>query len=219
MSFPYSFKSIIELAGEKIKEKNPDINYITRLLINELNKQKTSDLIFEENLIKMTSKNSIFGFEYETDFKVTGTDKEVNIEYEFHLDKLIKITLLLVVFTAFFSYFNVTAFLIFSALLAIIFYSANLFFINSYLQKIIRKAVGINEFDFEGSEELSKKQKEWMKNPSKCSACGHNITIYDLYCPDCGLRIKQNKFSIPLDTTKYQKKTVKFHYKAKKNKK
>jgi hypothetical protein len=37
---------------------------------------------------------------------------------------------------------------------------------------------------------IGKDQKEWMRDANKCDACGYAISIRDVECPDCGLRLR-----------------------------
>ena len=59
-------------------------------------------------------------------------------------------------------------------------------------------------------------QQEWMQNPNKCSACGASISANHIVCPNCGLKIKQNPYTKPLDLSqKNIGDDIKYHYKAK----
>lgn len=37
---------------------------------------------------------------------------------------------------------------------------------------------------------ISEVQKQWMRDTNKCDACGYSISVMDLVCPDCGLRLQ-----------------------------
>lgn len=72
---------------------------------------------------------------------------------------------------------------------------------------------------YNNDTDFSPEQKQWISDPSKCPACGENITKNDIMCKSCGLKIKQNRFTKPLDL---QPKTnvggIKYHYKGKEEK-
>ncbi len=213
MAFPYTYKNIVELTGENFKNKITGIEFVTNLLVQKIKKQEIKELEHNNNNISFKSNSSLFGIIYKIKINVFEANGDINIEYEILLDVLLKITLFAVIFIAFFSFISVSKFLIFAGLFIILFYSINLLFINSYILKFINDIIGKNLFDFDNSETLSNEQKEWINNPDKCPACGYYIDVFDLYCPDCGLKVKKNKFAIPLDTTKYHDKTIKYHYK------
>ena len=66
-------------------------------------------------------------------------------------------------------------------------------------------------------EKLSEEQSEWLLDENKCSGCGEGVTKYDNNCPECGLKLSNKIYTIPLDVTKYQNKRFKYHYKDKKD--
>jgi len=139
----------------------------------------------------------------------------ITVEYEIHLMQLIKITIALIVFIAFFSSFGMIGFLWFSFVFSVVFFLVNLMFADSHIQKTVKSShlyVSLNPPEQEG---FTDEQKKWLKDKNRCPACGEEITIYDLNCPECGLKLKQNKHTIPLDVTKYKEKRFKYHFKKK----
>ena len=75
-----------------------------------------------------------------------------------------------------------------------------------------------SDFGIISENELSEEQQLWLVNSNKCPACGNTITEYDLNCPDCGLMLKANKYSSSTDVSKYNDKTINYHYKKDTNK-
>lgn len=213
MAFPFTYKKKIELFFDNDFEKNKvDILYeITKKFAAKKAKIIKRD---KENM-SLTSKNSLFSIEYPIDIFFGDIPDNYFIEYTIDLDRLIKITFLIVIFLAFFSFLSVSGFLIYSVIFIIAFYIANLFFINSFVERIIYKITGENAYDFTDSETLSKQQNEWINNPKKCSGCGYILDDLVLDCPECGLKIRKNRYSVPLDTSKYENQNIKYHYKEK----
>ena len=105
-----------------------------------------------------------------------------------------------------------TGYLIAAAIFSVLFYAVNIFFVSADLVKNLNRIAGNADYNFAGSEQLSPEQIRWINDPALCSACGARPEIFDLYCPDCGLKFKQNRYSIPLNTSKYKDVTVKYHY-------
>ncbi len=216
MPFPYSYNHKVEISSESFSPENYSNEEITNFLLKEISKHNILNLKSDKKRISFSSKNSLFRFEYKIIISVEQLRDKTFINYKIELEKLIMITLFGVICLAFFSFISVRKFLIIAGIFAIVFYSVNLFFINIQVSKIINTAIGKNEFDFGGSESFSNEQKEWMNNPDKCPACGCYVGRYDINCPDCGLKVKKKNYKIPLDTTKYKDKTIKYHFKEKK---
>jgi len=212
MAFPFSHKNKISLITEDELDENK-FNNIIYILTQEFNKYNAKDLKSDKNSIEFISKNSLLGIEYPVKINYSNIKNNYEITYEIDLDKLIKVTLLLIIFAAFFSFLSVSGFLIFTSIFTITFFAVNLFFINSFIERVIIKVSGSSNFNFEGSEVMGKKQEEWFRNPLKCSACGTTISDLDLDCPECGLKIRNNRYTVPLDTSKYQEKSFTYHYK------
>jgi len=210
MSLPYSYKSKVEIP----ESEELDVVYASDLYEDYLRNKGLEEFRKEKGIIHFTSDHSLVNFKYPVEIKVEKNEL-ITIEYEIHLMQLIKITIALIVFIAFFSSFGMSGFLWFSFIFSVVFFVVNLMFADSYVQKIIRSSylyLSLNPTEEEG---FTDEQKMWMSDKNRCSACGEEITIYDLNCPDCGLKLKQSKYTIPLDVTKYQEKRFKYHYKEK----
>ncbi len=212
MPFPYSIKKKTDIKKPEVGRVNFGKELIKEILHKIFSDKGITDYHSEKNKIKFKTKQSLVGFEYDLKLEISEKNNVISVEYEFFLDKLLQITSVLVIFIALFSYFNVSTFLIFSGIFAVIFYGINIIFINSYIKNNIEKIYG-NKNEFEQDEELDRKQKEWLKDVNNCPACGERVTEIDLFCPDCGLKVKQNRYSIPLDTSKYKNREVKYIYK------
>lgn len=213
MAFPFTFNRNIKIIDSK--ESKSKGNIIIASLAQEFAVQKARNVEYDDETLKFVTRNSFLGIEYEVKVKLNNILNNYSIDYTIGLDKLIKITLLIIIFAAFFSFLSLSGFLVFILFFTFAFYSFNVFFINSYVEKTIVKVCGLPAYNFEGSEYLTNEQQEWIKNPKKCPACGAEISDLDLDCPECGLLIRKNRFSVPLDISKYSEKNIKYHYKEK----
>ncbi|MEN8120794.1 MAG: zinc ribbon domain-containing protein [Bacteroidota bacterium] len=208
MSLPYSYKNKIEIP----ESEEVDITYAINLYENHINSLGFDELEREDSIIQFISDHSLISFKYPVKLQIIKKEL-ISIEYEIHLMQLIKITIALIVFIALFSSFGMTGFLWFSFVFSVIFFLVNLLFVDSYIQKIIKSSQLYLSLNAPEQEGFTDEQKKWLKDKNRCPACGEEITIYDLHCPDCGLKLKQNKHTIPLDVTKYKEKRFKYHYK------
>lgn len=167
----------------------------------------------EEGSIKFSSNNTLINFRFVFDVIIEQTD-ELKLKIVINLVELLKITVFLLVFTALFSKFAFHNYLLFAGIFIFVFYMANVIFISSYINRKINKALTLIGYNRE--EIFNNEQQEWLQNTNKCSACGQAITINHILCPSCGLKIKQNPYTKPLDLS--QKNTengIQYHYKPK----
>ena len=215
MSFPYTYNNKIELFGDKIKGMKPDISLISNLLYNEILNIHPIIVNFNNDFIEYSDKATVFRYEYTVKFNIKYEKNDINIYYQINFAKLLNITLVAIILIAFFSFVSVKYFLIIAGLFSISFYIINLLYINAIVKNLVEKAVGSNIYDFNEKEYISDEQKKWIKDVNRCPACGEYIINLDLDCPDCGLRIKRNRNSLPIDSSKFKDKEIKFHYRKK----
>lgn len=210
MSLPYSYKNKIEIP----ESEEVDIAYAISSYANHIKNMEFAEFKQEKGIIHFLSDHSLINFKYPVEFQIKK-DELITVEYEIHLMQLIKITIALIVFIAFFSSFGMTGFLWFSFVFSVVFFLVNLMFADSHIQKIIKSSYMYLSLNPPEEEGYTDEQKKWLKDKNRCPACGEEITIYDLNCPECGLKLKQSKYTIPLDVTKYKEKRFKYHYKKK----
>ncbi|MBN1250518.1 MAG: zinc ribbon domain-containing protein [Bacteroidales bacterium] len=212
MPFPYSYKSSFEIENTE----SYDLDFVISDSVNHLKNKDISAIEFQNSNISFISNNALFKFNYHVNF-VFDKKENIIIEYEIKLEQLIISTIIIILIIAFFSSLAMSGFLWFSFIVSVIFYAANLIFIDSYIHKIIKSLPIYKNANPFVDEKLSDEQLDWIKDENKCSGCGEIVTKYDNICPECGLKISNEKFAIPLDVTKYQNKRFKYHYKDKKN--
>ena len=204
MSLPYSYKSFYNTKSES------DFNLFFSKL-NKFSKQiNIQDIFRKQNEISFTTKNSLLG--YKSKIKITKDNSEnKGFEYQFELMGLFKIILVLIILVAFFSRFSISNFLWYSAAFIIVFYVTNILYLNISLKKLFTKLISNESFIDEFKEEYSDKQKKWLSNPLKCSACGEDITEFDKFCPDCGIKLPGKRKKPTWNLTKYE--NYRFKYK------
>lgn len=208
MALPYNFEKKYTFSNEEYPQINS--NYLRTAIFNVFAKDKFIEEIEEK--ITFSSNNSLINFRYIFDIYIEKTE-ELKLKFIINLVGLLKITLFLLVFTALFSKFAFQNYLLFAGALILIFYVANIVFISSYINRNVEKVLSIMGYNKE--EMFNSDQQEWYQNPNKCSACGTNINENHLVCPSCGLKIKQNPYTKPLDLTTKTESDIKYHYKPK----
>jgi hypothetical protein len=179
--------------------------------------QQVKNFHIKQDKIELTHQ-SLFNIHYQVEIFIPNQAKN-EIDYEIKLNKLINISIALIIFIAFFSSFGIVGFLWFSAIFTLLFFTLNVFIIDKYIRSIIKLSLN-NQAKSGGNEEiLSNEQVEWIKDQSKCPACGEEITDYDQNCPECGLRLRDKVPQGPFDISKYQHKRIKYYYKDKRKEK
>jgi hypothetical protein len=210
MSLPNSYSGKIHFP---INEKTDWQQFSTSLETQLDSDPLIKEFVINDDLIQFTHQ-SIFRIQYNVDIQVSPKNLH-SVDYEIKLNKLIQICVVLIIFIALFSSFTFTAFLWFSFIFTIVFYAVNIMVIDKYVQNIINSAVR-NGKSLEMNEEiLSKEQLEWIKDNSKCPACGENITEYDKNCPECGIKLREKVPQTPFNASKYKKKRITYYFKEK----
>jgi len=211
MPLPYSHKQVVDIQDETLLFSNS--SQTLNLIKAKLSEIETDNLEFNGNTLNFNYKNSLFKIAYDFSVEVKGESGDKKVVSIISLDNLLKFSIAAAILPAFFTFLDFGKFLVYSPIFFVSFFFLNLFFVNSFLKSTINKAIGINEFDFNGSEQLSEGQKKWENDPDICSACGEELLEIDLSCPECGINLKRNRFSVPLDVTKYQAQTIRYYYK------
>lgn len=206
MGFPYTYSDKINFSVNRL-----NINDIENLIIKEL-LSKYSFLLSDNNKSKILKSNSPF---LKIPFSLELTFSSSEIEYKVYLDQLIKIILIVIIFSALFSYTSLNYFFWFASLFSFLFYFLNALIINSYVQSSFLKILENSQLYISEKEILSEEQQIWLNDKNRCPACGFFLSDIDLICPECGLHLKRSRHTIPLDTSKYQNKPIKYHYKKK----
>ncbi len=211
MSLPYSYSNIIELPDSENASMEEVIWEMFRHL-KEL--ESVKDLSLDKNIISFTYK-SLFTIVYPIELSLSGGNN-IKMEYEIKLIKLIQICIALAIFTAFFSRFEIRAYLVFSAIFILSFFGLNLIFANSLIIKLIESSNVFSNFNQRKESLIGDEQKKWMNDSTKCPACGEDINEFDLKCPDCGIRLRNSVRQSPFNVSKYKNKRFKYLYKENK---
>jgi len=183
---------------------------IVKILSRLKSSAQISDLAVDENKISFSFK-SLFSIPYIIDIIVK---KKNEIFIEIKLSKLIQVCIALALFTAFFSKFGVRAYLWFTAILILLFFSINILIIRNLLKQLVIEPFN-TDVENANQEIITSQQKKWINDATKCPACGDDITEYDLHCPDCGLRLRNNAVLSPFNVTKYKDSRFKYFFRVK----
>ncbi len=206
MSFPYTYSDKINFTGSRFNFDDFKVIILKELL------NKHHFLLIENSeseLLKI--KSPFFKIPFSFEFEVYSDE----LKYKIHLDQLLKIILIVIIFSALFSYASLSFFFWFASLFSVLFYSLNILIINGYIHSALSEILAKHNLNISDKESFSEEQKEWMNDKNRCPACGYFLSDIDLICPECGLHLKRNRHTIPLDTSKYKDTDIKYHYKKK----
>lgn len=212
MAFPLTYTASFELNEYATDQFQLNCQYITnhirKLLADNLYPKTTPT-----NQLTYVFKSEFLGFEFETTFDCQNNHQQLSVKYTADLVNLFKILVAILMVSALMASFSIDAYFIFAVVFSVVFYVVNIFFIDNQLRKLIFQIPGLS---LDKTERLSAEQLAWIRNKELCSACGTKISVYDLHCPECGLRLKQSQYlGQPLDVSKYQNAEIKYHYKHK----
>ncbi len=213
MGFPYSYSKTLNFSTEEFKTKEINKNEINSLIYKTLKKRKAFKIETNKNIISFILKAPVLRFEYLTDIKITKANNQLDINYSVNFEKLLRIILILIILIAFFSFVSIKYFLIISGLISILFYGIMFLSIDNLIENIIKESLDEILVPVNSAEKFTEEQLSWINDKNRCSACGEILFEYNLHCPECGIKLKRNKYSIPFDSSKYQDKEVKYYLK------
>jgi len=211
MALPGSYQNSIHL---KDLEEIVMQQFIDKFEVLLQNNDEVKEFSTSDESIQYTY-HSLFSIPYQIEIYKNGIQSKTII-YEIKLNKLIVVCIALIIFIAFFSSFQFNGFLWFSGIFTLIFYAINVIVVDKYVQGILKLVLNYNVTDYENEDILSKQQMEWMRDNSKCPACGEDITEYDKNCPECGIKIREKARPKSYDLSKYENKNIKYFFKEKK---
>lgn len=208
MSFPSTYKNKFILTTDKTN----NFSELNTIFFQEISIMGTVENPIIENKSIKFDILSLFNIRYPVEMEITQQEN-IRINYEVKLQKLIQISIILVIFTAFFSSFGVSDFLWFSLVLVIAFYGINILFVDNAIKNLIKSSDLYKETQDDSDDSMSNEQQQWMNDINKCPACGELLEIFGNTCPECGLKLPHPQIFKPYDVSKYRSKKIKYTYK------
>jgi len=208
MALPYSYRFIFPSKAKEIHFHSEE--EVIQILNNAFYRFSEKN----ENEYKIPSP--FLGIIFRVRYKIISASP-LKIETTIFFQSLINISLIFTLIAALFSTFNFVEYFLFSLAIILLFFWGNAAIFIRHLKKQIINALGLQSFFEEhlGAEDFSEEQTDWLNDPNKCPACGTLVSEKDLFCPGCGLKLKQNRFTKDLDIEKYQenRQNIVYHYK------
>lgn len=171
MSLPYSYKNFYE-TDKQVAE--------VYVMLQKCSKVK--NISVNENIIEFVFSTNFFGIKNTVTLDFRNSDD--GFHYEFQLQVLIKFAIIFIILLAFLIS-EIKQLLIFSSISIFVIYLISIFQINSTLEKIFDRIIK----EKISPEEISEEQQNWIKDTSKCPACGHSLTEFDEICPECRINL------------------------------
>jgi len=197
------------------------LTYKLKIAIDEAVSDDTLNMLlnahFHRNQDRTTKpvkyKSSFLNYRYPIEWETAPH----NISVTIHFTPVINTILIFFLLTALLSTISFVSFLVTAFSLSIAFYFVTYLIITRQIKEEVYFALGITS---SREEQFSEEQKEWLNDASRCPACGEHINDTHLFCPSCGLRLKQNRFTKPLEITPQKDTTtpkIRYHYTSKKD--
>ena len=192
MSFPYTLtkKMVFNKSDFWISDLPSNFH---QLFMDTL---KNVGYVYEEETF--TSSHSLFSIPFKFDVKSVFEDENLIIKYQLHLQNLVNWIIVILLLSAFISRFEFGTFLFFSLVTSVLFFQLSLLIINTGIKKQINQILAAYRKVKEESD-----IEYWVKESDRnCPACGAKLDNHTLFCNDCGLKIRQNAYSKPLNLGK-----------------
>lgn len=213
MAFPFTYsKSLKFNSNDYWIEEIPENFH--KLVQNTI---QNNGYAVEEGWFKST--RSLFNIPFKFKIETSLNDPILTVKYQLQLQNFVNGILVFILLTAFFSNFEFAHFLWFGFVISVAFFQLSLLIINTGMKKMISHILRAyrkvkNESDIES----------WVvENNQNCPACGEPLDNRNFFCDNCGLKVRQNPYSKPLnveqdDTTNEPKNiqnNIRYHIKSK----
>jgi len=214
MPFEFKIKRKLHFQTEILNKASQDD--IIQMLSFYMKNKENLDIGIDGNTITSHTNKSVLYYEYKAKF-IIEKKENLTVWYEYNLIPVFKITVIMILFAAFFSKFSFNNLLIFSGVFIVVFFGFNIMYINSVLKNMIQNALFPEGVNYE--EKLTEEQQEWIKNPEKCPACGAEISQYNFECSECGLSINKKNRKRNINLSGFYNTKIKYKLTKSKKKK
>jgi rubredoxin len=199
MPFPYSQNLKVELSSKAYKIHLLPENVHAVLLKSIENK----GVDYKDTWF--ISRNSLFSIPFKFQVESLINEDRLLITFKLHLHNLVNGVLVINLLTAFFSKFQFETYLWFVFLASVLFYALSWLIITAGIKSMTKKLFEAYAYEEHEANEVKQDSEASINftyiNPDKmiCPACQAEVQKEDLFCPSCGIRLKQNAFTKPLD--------------------
>jgi ribosomal protein L37AE/L43A len=192
MSFPYTLhkKIVFSESDYWIKDLPDNFHQLFEATLRNM------DYKYEENSFQ--SSHSLFSIPFRFNVESEIEEKKLTVKYQLHLQNLVNAIIVILLLSTFISKFEFGTFLWFSFFISVAFYQLSLLIINNGIKKKIYQILSAYKKVKEESD-----IEYWVReNDRNCPACGEKLDNQTLFCEGCGLKIRQNAYSKPLNLNK-----------------
>ena len=190
MAFPYSYKFNYHIENELFIDDKQVEEVINNSLKHYYN-ESSGEFEFE---------SGVFGLAYSFTIVKTGGGK---ISMQIKSKSIVFVIFIFLLVGAFVPRIGFEGYLLFALFSSVIVY----FLLFSIFSSEISKKISRILVNFEKDHTAN------CDGENCCPACGHELSETDLFCPNCGLRVKQNRYTKPLNLNKVGKPQIRYHYK------
>lgn len=189
MSFPYTLTKNITFSKSDYWIEDLPQNF-SQLFIEAL---KHKGYLFQDEYF--ISRHSLFSIPFKFEINTELSKGDLRVVYHLHLQNLVNGIIVILLLSAFFSRFSFGTFLWSSFLISVLFYQLSILIINTGIKKQIYQILSAYKKVKQESD-----IEYWIKeNDRNCPACGAKLDNHSLFCEECGLKIRQNAYSKPLN--------------------
>lgn len=207
MAFPYTFSKTMTFEDQDYWIQDIPENFHQLLIGAFQNKgYEYEDKCFSSN-------QSLFSIPFKFGLKTELSPGKLQIKYRLTLQNLVNGMLVILLLSAFFSRFEFQTFLWFSFLISAAFYQLSLIIIRTGIKKEIKGILKAYK-----RVKAESDIENWVReNGRDCPACGTRLSNSSLFCDHCGLKVRQNAYTKPLNLNQVPPKvTVQNHPKTSK---
>ena len=188
MAFPYSYRFTYKHDNTLTIKGDDVIKVLDKFLT--ASKNESGELVFESGL---------FGLQYAV---TIDSAKDKAVTFVIKSKSAVNSILILLLLGAFIPRIGVEGFFVYAVVVFVVVYFLLFSVFSSELSGKVRAI--LENFEVDGIHEC--------KGENCCPACGYELGEKDLYCPSCGLRVRQNLFTKDLNVNKYRTRPQRFNY-------
>ncbi len=183
MAFPYQIKQVFKLTQPEYRIETLPLS------LDSMLSKAISDKGYETKDNWYVGKQALFNVPFRFNIELQKVADGFHIIYHLQLNNLVNGTLILSLIIGLLARMQFSYFMMFVAIVSMAFYTLSVLIMSGGINSMLKglfKAYSVEELAMNYDAE------------NQCPACGHVLEPQQTDCPECGLRVKQNRFTKPL---------------------